>query len=60
MSRSNQPKIEGKNSLRTTKYKRKLETCLVQHVETKSVFAFQPKELPVSTTVEDAKPSLTC
>ena len=33
--------------------------CIVQPVQTKSVFSFQPTEYPVFTTVESAKPVLT-
>ena len=36
-----------------------LKLCIVQHVEMKSVFTFQSKKFPVSTTVESAKPALT-
>ena len=50
MSHLNQPHIERKNCVWTTKYKRLLEMCLVQHVETKSVFTFQPMKRLVSTT----------
>ena len=42
MSHFNQPNIERKNCVWTTKYKRLLEMCIVQHVEMKSVFTFQP------------------
>ena len=35
-----------------TKYERLSEMCIVQHVETKSVFTFQPKKRLVSTTVK--------
>ena len=33
--------------------------CIVQHVENKSVFKFQPKKRLVSTTVKSAKPAAT-
>ena len=46
----NQPNIERKNCVRTTKNKRLLEDCIVQHVEKKSVFTFQPKKRLISTT----------
>ena len=44
MSHFNQPNLERKNCLWTTKYKKVLEMCIVQDVETKSVFTFQPKK----------------
>ena len=44
----------------TTKYRRLLEICIVQHVELKSVFTFQPTRTPVYSTVKGAKPDLTC
>ena len=43
--------------LRTTKYKRLLEMCIVAHVESKSVFTFQPRNRLVSTTVKSASTS---
>ena len=43
----------------TTKYKILLEKCIVPHVETKSVFTFQPRKRLVSTTVRSAKPAAT-
>ena len=58
-SHFNQPNIERKNCVWTTKYKRLLEMCTVQHVETKSMFTFQPKKRLVSTTVKSAKPAAT-
>ena len=42
MTHSNQPNIETKSFVRTTKYNRLLDMCIVQHVELKSVFLFQP------------------
>ena len=33
--------------------------CTVQHVETESVFTFQPTKGLVSTTVKSAKPAAT-
>ena len=54
-----QPNKERKNSVWTTKYKRLLEMCTVQHVEMKSVFTFQPIKRLVSTTVKSAKPAAT-
>ena len=41
------------------KYKRLLEICIAQRVETKSVFTFQPIKRLVSTTVKSAKPAVT-
>ena len=59
MSRFNQPNRERRNSVWTAKYKRLLEICVVQLVEMKSVFTFQPiKQLP-STTIKSAKPAAT-
>ena len=40
MSHLNQPNIERKNCVWTTKYEKLSEMCIVQHVETKSVFTF--------------------
>ena len=57
MSRFNQPNLESKNCLWTT-YKLS-EMCVVQHVELRSVFTFQPIKQLVSTTVKSAKPVLT-
>ena len=50
MSHFNQPKIERKNCLWTTKYESLLEMCIVQHVEMKSVFTFQRIKRLVSKT----------
>ena len=55
----NQPNIERKNRVWTTKYKKLSEMCIVQHVEMKSVFTFQPIKQLVSTTVKSAKPAVT-
>ena len=33
--------------------------CIIQHVEMKSVFTFQPTKRLVSTTVKSAKPAAT-
>ena len=57
MSHLNQPNIEKRICVWITKYKRYLEKCIVQHVEMKSVFTFQPKKRPVPTTVKSAKPA---
>ena len=59
MSHFNQPIIERKNCVWTTKYERLSEMCIVQHVEMKSVFTFQPIQRLVSTTVKSAKPAAT-
>ena len=59
MSHLNQPNIERKNCVWTTKYERLSEMCIVQHVEMKSVFTFQPIKRLVSTTVKSAKPAAT-
>ena len=39
----------------TTKYKSLLAMCIIQHVEVKSVFAFQPKKRLFSTTVKSCR-----
>ena len=49
-------RIERKNCVWTLKYGRLSEMCIVQQVETKSVFTFQPIKRLVSTTVKSAKP----
>ena len=59
MSHFSQPNIERKICVWITKYKRLLEMCIVQHVEVKSVFIFQPIKRLVSTTVKSAKPAVT-
>ena len=56
-SHFNQPDIERKNCAWTTS--RPLEMCFAPHVETKSVFTFQPIKRLVSTTVKSAKPAAT-
>ena len=58
-SHFNPPNIARKNCVWTTKYERLLEMCIVPHVETKSVFTFQPIKRLVSTTVKSAKPAAT-
>ena len=50
MSHFNQPNKKRKNCAWTKKYERLSEMCIVQHVETKNVFTFQPKTRLVSTT----------
>ena len=52
MSHFNQPNIERNNCVWTTKYKKLMEMCIVQHVATKSVFTIQPIKWLVSTTVK--------
>ena len=42
VSHFNQPNIERKNCVGTTKYKGLLEMCIVQQIEMKSVFTIQP------------------
>ena len=59
MSHFNQPNIERKNYVWTTKYERVSEMCFVRHVEMKSVFTFRPIKRLVSTTVKSAKPAAT-
>ena len=59
MSHFNQPNIKRKNFVSTTKYEKLSEMCIVQHVEMKSVFTFQPIKRLVSTTVKRAKPAAT-
>ena len=51
--------MERKNCVWTLKYERLSEMCIVQHVEMKSVFTFQPMKQLVSTTVKSAKPAVT-
>ena len=48
-----------KNFVWTRKYERLSEMCIVQHVETKNVFTFQPIKRLVSTTVKSAKLAAT-
>ena len=59
MSHFNQPNMEKKNCVWTRKYERLSEMCIVPHVETKSVFTFQPIKQLVSATVKSAKPLAT-
>ena len=59
MSHFIQPNIERTSCVWTTKYKRLLEMCIVQHLEMKSVFTFQPIGRLVSATVKSAKPAAT-
>ena len=56
MSHFNQPNIQRKKCVWTTKYEKLSEMSIVQHVEMKSVFTFQPSKRLNSTTVESAKP----
>ena len=53
MSHFNQPNMERKNCVWTTKYERLSEMCIVPHVQ--SVFTFQPIKQLVCTTVKSAK-----
>ena len=55
----NQPNMERKNCVWMTKYEKLSEMCIVQHVEMKSVFTFQPVKRLVSTTVKSAGPVAT-
>ena len=55
----NQPNIERKNCVWTTKNEKISEICIVQHVEMKSVPIFQQIKRLVSTTVKSAKPAAT-
>ena len=50
LSHFNQPNIEKKNCVWTTKYRRLLEMCIVQHGEMKSLLTFQRIKRPVFTT----------
>ena len=59
MSRFNQTTVERKNCVWTTKCERLMEMCIVQHVEMKIVFTFQPIKGLVSTSVKSAKPEAT-
>ena len=59
MPHFNQPNMERKNCAWTTKYERLSEMCIVQHVEMKSLFKFQPIKRLVSRTVRSAKPAAT-
>ena len=51
--------MERKNCVWTKKYERLSELCIVQHVEMKIVFTFQPTKRLASTTVKSAKPAAT-
>ena len=59
MSHFNQPNLERTSCVQTTKYKRLLEMCIVQHVEFRCVFTIQPIKRLVSTTVKSAKRAAT-
>ena len=59
LSHFNQTNVERNNCVWTTKYNSLLEMCIVQHVQIKNVFKFQPIKGLVSTTVENAKPAAT-
>ena len=58
-SHFNQPNMERKKCVWTTKYRRLLEMCIVQHVALKSLFIFQPMKWLVSTTVKNANLAAT-
>ena len=58
-SHFNRANKEGKISVWKTRYKRILEMCIVQHVEMKSVFTFEPIKRLVSMTVQSTKPAAT-
>ena len=49
--------MERKKCVWTTKYERLSEMCIVQHVEKKSVFTFQPKK---TTSFYDCKKCKAC
>ena len=51
MSLLHQPNMERKNCVWITKFGKLSDMCIVQHVEMKSVFTFQPIKRLVSTTV---------
>ena len=59
MSHFKQPNIERKTCVWKTKYERLSEMCIVQHVEMKSVFTFQPRKRLVSTTVKSVEHAAT-
>ena len=59
MPHFNQPTLERKNCVWTTKYGRLLEMCFVQLVEMKTGFTFHPIKRLVSTTVKSAKLAAT-
>ena len=59
MSHFNKPNMETKICVWITKCEKLSEMCIVQHVEMKSVFIFQPIKRLVSTTVKSAKPVAT-
>ena len=59
MSLFNQPDMERKNCVWTTKYERLSEMSTVENEEMKSVFGFQPIKRLISTTVKSAKPAAT-
>ena len=62
MLQFNQPNIVRKKCSISmlTIHMKLLEMCIVQHVETKSVFTFQSIKLLVSTIVKCTKPQLSC
>ena len=56
MSHFNQPTIERKNCVWTTKYKRLLEMCIIKHVEKKCVYISTNK----TTSFYDCKNCKAC
>ena len=54
MSCFNQPNMERKNCAWITNYEKLSEMYIVPHVETKSLFTFQPIKRLVSTTLKSA------
>ena len=59
ISHFNQPNIEKKNCVWTKKYKRLMEMCIVQDVETRSVFTFQLIKSLVFMSAKNARPAAT-
>ena len=59
MSHFNQPNLERKNCVWTTKHEILSEMCILQHVEMESVFTIQPIKRLVFTTVKSKKSAAT-
>ena len=57
MCHFNQPNVERKNCVWTTKYRRLLEICIVQHEEMKKVFFFSTN---ITTSFYDCKKCKAC
>ena len=51
--------MQRKKCVWTTKYRKLINMCIVQHVDMKRVLTFQSKKLLVSTTVKSTKPAAT-